>query len=430
MFFKCASQDLKQRELAASTVKAVGALGSIQKRIQRCILCEILERCMHLMIQNQRHPHLALHESWDEMTSKFTNGILGMEISEHVLKRFNITQEEMDAQGWEPKTWVDLVILQTVEDRDLAAAAASQAFEFHRNVSARASSHLALVAANIMRTSWLAAEMLSQDSLKAQSAANKLIRYISSTSPAMRTPFETYIFDTTTLWNNIVDFANANPPVRLWHGRGHFAETFKFLASRFLTAPDHVLDCERTHGRWQWQCATKKALKLMTMNATLKVTRYLEGHDREFPEANILDEYLVAETKELRWGTNAIDEDGDEIAKGWRFEFLFRKRFNLSPDEAIEMEPPPPVPPVVGNDYNRAWRNYFRSVLKRGHWFSFTTWPRVVFQIAENKILAGREQRGDGDAEGRNFVVIFFEDFLSAHPIHDDGEDDEGDDFF
>ena len=79
---------------------------------------------MHLMVQNQKHPHLALQESWDEMTSKFTNGILGMEISEHVLKRLNITQEEMDAQGWEPKTWVDLVTLQAVGDRDLAATAA------------------------------------------------------------------------------------------------------------------------------------------------------------------------------------------------------------------------------------------------------------------------------------------------------------------
>ena len=124
VLFNCASQGLKQRELAASTVKAVEALGSIQKRIRRNILCEIIERCMHLMVQNQRHPHLALQESWDEMASKFTNGILGMEVSEHVLKRFNITQEEMDAQGWEPKTWVDLVILQTVEDRDLAAVAA------------------------------------------------------------------------------------------------------------------------------------------------------------------------------------------------------------------------------------------------------------------------------------------------------------------
>ena len=416
VLFQCASQDLKQRELAASTVRAVADFGSIEKRLQRSILCEVLERCMHLMVQNQKHPHLVLHDSWDAMTSQFTKSILGMEISASVLKRLNLTQEQMEAEGWEPKTWVDLVILQTVGDRALATAAAPQAFAFHKSVSDRASSHLALVAANIMRTSWLAAEMLSQDTLKAQSAAMQLIRTLSKISPAMRTPFENYVFETTSLWNNIVDFAHANPPVRLWHGRGHFAETFKFLASRFLTAPDHVLDCERMHARWQWHCLSKRALKLMNLNATLKVSRYLECHDYEFPPSSILEEYVVAEAKELK--NLYLIEDVDEVAKGWRFEFLFRKRFNLSPDEQSLLDPPPPVPPVVGSSYNLAWRNYFRSIFKRGYWFSFTKWPRVVFQIAENKILAGREQRGDGDAEGRNLVVIFFEEyhFIPSHP--------------
>ena len=40
----------------------------------------------------------------------------------------------------------------------------------------------------------------------------------------------------------------------------------------------------------------------------------------------------------------------------------------------------------------------------------------MVFHVAENKVLAGREQRGEGDAEGRNLVVTFFEDTGASSP--------------
>ena len=155
MLFQCASEDLKQRELAAATGQAVADLGNIEKRIHRSILCEVLERCMHLMYHNSKHPNLALEDTWDGMAEKFTQSILDMKISEFVLKRLKITQEDIDAKGWAPATWIDLVILMAVDDKDLASAAAPKAFEFHMRITSRASSHLALVAANIMRTSWV-----------------------------------------------------------------------------------------------------------------------------------------------------------------------------------------------------------------------------------------------------------------------------------
>ena len=192
---------------------------------------------MHLLHHNSRHPNLAMEESWNGMAEKFTRNILAMEVSEQVLKRLKVTQGDLDGRGWAPATWIDLVILLAVDDEALAAAAAPKAFEFHRLVTTRASSHLALVADNIMRTSWLAAEILSRDPDKAQRAALELIRNLATTAPALRTPFETFLFETTSLWTNLVDFAHARPSVRVRQGRGHFAEIFRFLASRFLTAP-------------------------------------------------------------------------------------------------------------------------------------------------------------------------------------------------
>ena len=170
---------------------------------------------MHLMYHTSRHPNLAMEETWDGMAEKFTRNILDMEVSEHVLKRLKITQGDLDGRGWAPATWIDLLVLMAVDDQALAAAAAPKAFEFHRLITNRASSHLALVAANIMRTSWLAAEILSRDPDKAQRAARELIKNLSSTPPRMRTPFETFVFESTSLWSNIVDFAHARPSVRV-----------------------------------------------------------------------------------------------------------------------------------------------------------------------------------------------------------------------
>ena len=100
----------------------------------------------------------------------------------------------------------------------------------------------------------------------------------------------------------------------LWKGHGKFEALFKFLAPRFLLGPDHVLDCERVHARWQWCCAQKRGLKLYTLNALLRTTHTLE-HSR-MPSDGELFEYLEAE--------KALDKSdlaharADDIAIGWR----------------------------------------------------------------------------------------------------------------
>ena len=316
VLFQCASQDLGQRDLVASTGQAVAELGIIQKRIKRTILGEVLERCMFLMYHNSKHPNLALEDTWDGMSKKFTEHILDMALTDEVLKRFKTTQENLDALGWLPNSWIDLVVLMVMGDTTLVEGQLSEAFAYHKVITDKAASHLALVASNIMRTSWLAAGILSKDALQAQTGASQLVRHLATTPPALRSAFEDYMFSTTSLWQNLVDFANAKPPQRVWQGRGHFVELFKFLASRFLTAPDNVLDCERMHGRWQWQCEIKRALKMHTLNATLKLSRYLELNGG-FPHIEAIAEHLEVERQELNWNIQELNDDL-EIAKGWR----------------------------------------------------------------------------------------------------------------
>ena len=74
------------------------------------------------------------------------------------------------------------------------------------------------------------------------------------------------LVDTEELWQELVEFSNASPPVLLWHNHGKYQVLFKFLAPRFLLAPDHVLDAERIHVRWQWICKVRRSQKLQNMN--------------------------------------------------------------------------------------------------------------------------------------------------------------------
>ena len=86
--------------------------------------------------------------------------------------------------------------------------------------------------------------------------------------------------------------AAASPPVLLWKGGGRFAQLFKFLAARFLANPDSVLDIERQHAVWQWVRQRRRAMKLKSMNACLKLGQYLRGHDA-LPSNEELQPYIT-----------------------------------------------------------------------------------------------------------------------------------------
>jgi len=58
-----------------------------------------------------------------------------------------------------------------------------------------------------------------------------------------------------------------------------------------------------------------------------------------------------------------------------------------------------------------AWRNYLKSVYKRGFMYRLSSSPSAVFYIAENKTLAGKEDKTyEGEALGRKLAIVLFED--------------------
>ena len=224
-----------------------------------------------------------------------------------------------------------------------------------------------------------------------------------------RTHFESHLVNTTELYDNLRAFAEAEPPVLLWQGNGRYECLFKFLAPRFLLAPDHVLDCERIHARWQWLCTGKRALRLPGLNATLRLAHYLENN-LAFPSGRDLEPFLKAEIQEHRIALQALERD-DEVALGWRTAFTFRVRFNLADNSLVDEDAPAAPAPAAapGSGFALAWRSYMKTVFQPGFMYKVPG-SSSIFLVLENKSLAGQEVRSHvGEASGRPLVVVFFE---------------------
>jgi len=312
-----ATQDLTQRNLEVATQTAVMNLGDITQRIKRVVLCELIGRCMFLLYWSGKNSKVASVSSWEDIMAEATTTIWDLKVTPEVLERFstaNVAPWAM-AMAAEPDTWVELAVQQVVGEQHLVAEYLPEALKFHRIVAGQASGHLALLADNTFRTPWLAAKLLSKDAAVAQTAAAALAKQLATTRPSNRTHFETHVIETPELWQNLMEFAEG-PRVLLWHGHARYETLFRLLAPRFLLAPDHVLDAERVHARWQWLCSVKRGLKVHMLNASLRLMHYLENN-QGFPHHEDLQEHLEAERVQHNLSLAAI-EDADEIAPGYR----------------------------------------------------------------------------------------------------------------
>ena len=214
-----------------------------------------------------------------------------------------------------------------------------------------------------------------------------------TTKPGNKTLFEDYLLTSMDLLQNLETFSKEDPPLSLWKGRGKFEKLFRFLAPRFLLAPDHVLDAERIHARWQWICVAKRSLRIPTLNALLRMMFYLE-HNQTFPSDEDLLPHLEAERAEHRLALGVV---GLGVAHGWRSEFLYRDRFNISGADAdlvADGAAAHGAPAVPGGPFSVAWMNYLKNVLQKGFMYRVSLKPSVVLHVAENKALAGERRQG------------------------------------
>ena len=223
-------------------------------------------------------------------------------------------EEDLRAMEPAPRTWVHLAILQVVGEHDLVAERLGDCMDFHRRVSDQAAAHLNLLGDNTFRTPWLAAKLLHKEAHVAKGAAAGLATHLATTRPGNRTAFEEHLVTDAGLRTCIEEFSQEEPAILLWKGDGKYERLFKFLAPRFLLAPDHVLDAERIHARWQWASHQSRANTLQSLNATLRLRHSLENN-QTFPSHEELLPNLKAEAQEHRISLSLLDDD---VAVGWR----------------------------------------------------------------------------------------------------------------
>ena len=83
-----------------------------------------------------KNAFVATTTSWDELLQRAVSIILDLEITPEVLKKFGTTEYEL--RTLEPRTWVELVVLEVMGVPDLVADRVRDALDFHRKVSAEA----------------------------------------------------------------------------------------------------------------------------------------------------------------------------------------------------------------------------------------------------------------------------------------------------
>ena len=207
-------------------------------------------------------------------------------------------------------------------------------------------------------------------------------------------------------------FSVASPAVLLWKGLGAYQKLYRFLAPRFLANPDSVLDCERQHAVWQWHLSRRRSLKLKALNAYLKISDWLRVYNALPPIGELLP-HLQAIRKGERMLLESI-RARNEIAPGLRRDSIYWDRLNLSLEDVALVKgilAPGGVDHSPNAVFHVQWANHVRWTFTRTSFFSFPTLsPRRYVYVIENKTLAGREDRLEGDAVGRTLVVAWFEE--------------------
>ena len=414
VLWQTASRDVTDRNLSASTVEAVQILQHVPGRAIRRLSAEVLHRALFLHLWVNEHPHISGIGTLESLGTTASQILQDVSLDAATLQRLGINASWFVDRGWaRPQTWLKAVALLEFEDEGLAEDCMSPLVQMHAKLVARGTSHLELLLHNIKRTAWLAGACLHVDAPRAQTSAQSLLLHLDTVAPDRRTPFEKHLVDSPDLWSQLQQFAHREPAVCLWQGQGAYRTLFQFVASRFLLAPDQVLDCERMHARWNWICNSKRGIRLPLLNAWVCLSQFLESHGMQFPTPELLQPHLAREG-EAHAMARAEVRASEEIAPGFREQFMFLERFNLRAIDLV-LDAPDPAPGHAAlhlrTDYEETGSVYLRNTLMPRRFYLAPTLGRdaIWFYIVGNRVLGGREDRHDTDAQTRPLVVCFFE---------------------
>lgn len=116
-------------------------------------------------------------------------------------------------------TWIETVLMLVP---DMTAAEADRllpdVMTYHKTISLRMASHLKLTCDNISRTQWLSAQVLHMDPGKARIGARLLHDHLIRLRDSNCSAYEDHFRKSEVLMSQTLQFAEHEPPIRLWHG--------------------------------------------------------------------------------------------------------------------------------------------------------------------------------------------------------------------
>jgi len=260
-----------------------------------------------------------------------------------------LQRETLQARGWNELGWVEVAVRQCLYPDDSHCAIVLQdMMDFHASVATNIAAHLQLVFQNVIRTSWLAGQLLATNPAVAQRAARELHGKLMGLGEAQRTSFEKAFSDEGRL-ELLASFADRAVPVVRWRGEGYYAKLYRWLAVRFLGNVDNVLECESVHAQWQWIETVAHAIKLKQLNAVLLLRSWMQQHG-QLPGHDELLHHLDPTVSEARRRYNIVC-NGGLVAAGQRAEQLY-----LDASTCWQPTVPPSAPVTTHGPSRRALR--------------------------------------------------------------------------
>jgi len=278
---------------------------------------------------------------------------------------------------------------------------------YHQKVVTAMIGHIETTASNL-RTRYLAASLLCKDAQNAQIAARHLESHLVQTPENQLNPWEKAFLADRDKMNQLGKFAKHMPPVVLWRGHREFKQLFIFIATRFASCPDHVLDCESIHAAWKWIEAVKRNLSFKMLNAILKLHNYMSTNGG-LPDYSELEPYMVDVRDGLYRQGVALQRD-PSVAPGSTWQALYASRFNLRASDmelARQLDPNETANP--DNTALTAFSNYLRFLFENDIFYALDQVdPSVFFLVIRAKAAPGRNPVLGQGARGRKLAVAWF----------------------
>ena len=274
--------DVAQRGLQGkSAVFAASVLGTDGAEVRWRVLYVLLKKALYGFYFIRKHWHIvASGVTLEELFARCGRMITSAALDQDVKDLLAIDDAALAAKGLDDGChWVTAATRLTPLIPDASADTLVEEVQlFHKRVSTRMHAQMALGASNIVRTTWLSAEMLSTDPLVARAGANRVRTVLAHLRPDQRTKFEAALAGDATLMHQIGLMADDAQPECVWRKGGRCGDLFQLWADRFAGAPDTVIDCESVHALWQRLGSSRRAIKLGMLNALLKLQSYINDH--------------------------------------------------------------------------------------------------------------------------------------------------------